>query len=389
MIYPKGEALYQNLSTEYTDLPQLLSTLKTKGFSGVVEIDLANEKGVFFVVSGDVINAASGIETDPPAMVGEEAVEKLLSFSTRPNGVLNVYQLSPVEVEFAASSLEKPELLFKDLSTDFVRMDQFIKKLQDEKLTGYIEMSARKNRRVGKLSLKSGATVGLQITSESGALSFYEPEAIPPLLEEFVKQGIAFNVYRSTGFAMPIKETNSVAAKANKETTEIKKHKLEPFEAFDVKEEEIFEVKLEEEPAPAKKPDIVEKQKVENGAGNGRNEFLMAIQRIFLKMEKFMDSFSEKGSFQRTFKRACVEKSEMYHFLDPFEGKFDYQGKKIRLDANVGTEEFIMAIAECFNLTLSYIKKDLPKKVVLPPGLKGDIESTFKNHQDIITISDL
>jgi len=28
-----------------------------------------------------------------------------------------------------------------------------------------------------------------------------------------------------------------------------------------VKEEEIFEVKLEEEPAPAKKPEIVEKQK--------------------------------------------------------------------------------------------------------------------------------
>ena len=140
---------------------------------------------------------------------------------------------------------------------------------------------------------------------------------------------------------------------------------------------------------PAKRPDVVEKQKVENGAGNGRNEFLTAIQRIFLKMEKFMDSFSEKGGFQRAFKKACVEKSESYHFLDPFEGQFDYQGKKIRLDANVGTEEFIMAIAECLDLTLSYIKKELPKNVFLPPGLKGDIESTFKNHQDIIKLSDL
>ena len=73
-----------------------------------------------------------------------------------------MYQLSPVELEFAVSSFEKPELLSKDLSTDFVRMDQFIKKLQDEKLTGYIEMSAKKNRRVGKLSLKSGATPGSQ-----------------------------------------------------------------------------------------------------------------------------------------------------------------------------------------------------------------------------------
>ena len=105
MIYPKGEAVYQNLSTEYTNLPQLLSTLKPKGFSGIVEIDMAGKKGAFFMVSGEVINAASGIETDPPAMVGEEAAEKLLALSTRPNGVLNVYQLPSIKVEFASNSL--------------------------------------------------------------------------------------------------------------------------------------------------------------------------------------------------------------------------------------------------------------------------------------------
>ena len=131
-------------------------------------------------------------------------------------------------------------------------MDQFVKKLQDEKLTGYIEMFARKNRRVGKLSLKAGETVGLQITSESGVPSFFEPEAIPPLLEEFVKQGATFSVYRSKGFSMPIKGTDKVVAEAKRETTEIKEHKLEPLRELNVKEEEIFEVKLEEKPASRK-----------------------------------------------------------------------------------------------------------------------------------------
>jgi hypothetical protein len=416
MIYPKGEVVYQNLSTEYTDLPQLLSTLKPKGFSGIVELDMAGKRGVFFVVSGDVINAASGIETDPPAIVGEEAVEKLLTLSTKPNGVLNVYQLPSVEVEFAASSLVKPEPLFKDLSTDFVRLDQFIKKLQSEKLTGYIEMSTRKNRRVGKLSLKAGETVGLQITSESGAPSFFERETIPPLLEEFVREGATFSVYRSKGFSIPVKGTGR-AAEANRKANGIKERKLEPLEGLDIKEDEIFEVKLEENPAPVKRPDFIdeqlatpapvkrpdfideqleekpafvkgpdfiEEQKVENNVGNGRNEFLTAIQRLFLKMEKFMDNFSEKGVFQKAFKRACVEKSESYHFLDPFGGQFEYQGKKIHLDEKVGTEEFVKAIAECLNLALSYIKKELPKNMGLPPGLKGDIESTFKKYQDII-----
>jgi hypothetical protein len=79
----------------------------------------------------------------------------------------------------------------------------------------------------------------------------------------------------------------------------------------------------------------------------------------------------------------------LYHFLDPFEGQFEYQGKKIRLDATIETEEFITAIAECLDLTLTYIKQELPKNVVLPPGLKGDLESTFKKHQDIIKLADL
>jgi len=252
-----------------------------------------------------------------------------------------------------------------------------------------MEIIAKKGRRVGTLSLKAGETVGLQIASESGAPSFFEREAIPPLLEEFVKQGATFSVYRSKGFSMPVKGTNKIAAEVSRDATEIKERKVEPLAQFNVKEEEVFQVKLEEKPAPARKPDVVEKQKVENGIGNGRNEFLTAIHRIFLKMEKFMDSFSEKGSFQRAFKKACVEKSELYHFLDPFEGQFEYQGKKLRLDAKIETEEFITAIAECLDLTLTYIKQELPKNVVLPPGLKGDLESTFKKHQDIIKLADL
>jgi hypothetical protein len=391
MIYPKGEIVYQNLSTEYTDLPQLLSTLKPKGFSGIVEIDMAGKKGAFFVVSGDVINAASGVETDPPAVIGEEAVEKLLTLATRPNGFLNVYQLPSIEVEFLASSLVRPELLFKDLSTDFVRLDKFIKKLQDEKLTGYIEIISRKSQRVGKLSLKVGDTIGLQITSESGVPTFFERDAIPPLLEEFAKQGATFSVYRNKDFSIPVKGARKAVSETRRDTSEGKMRRPEPLELeeLNVKEVDIFEVKLEEKPFPAKNPDVVEKQKVENDTGNGRNEFLMAIQRIFLKMEKFMDGFSEKGGFQRTFKKACVEKSESYHFLDPFEGQFDYQGKKIYLDTKVGTDEFIVAIAECLNLTLSYIKNELPKNTLLPPGLKADIESTFNKYQDIIKLSGL
>ncbi len=400
MMYPKGEAIYQNLSTEYTNLSQLLSALKPKEFSGIVELETAGTKGAFFIVSGEIVNAASGIENDPPAAVGEEAAERLLAFSNNPDGVINVYQLPSGEVESAANSLVKSELVFKDLSSDFVKLDQFVKKLQVEKFTGYLEMSNKKNRRTGTLSLRNGELISLKTVPESGVSSFFESEAVPPVLEEFAEEGTSFNVYRSKVFSMPVKESKRTV-ETGKKTVESRRSKPELFGKLDVKEEEIFEVQLEEKPVFWKKQDIIEEKieekpniskaldfveetKVENNAGNGRNEFLMAIQRLFLKMEKFMDSFSEKGIFQKTLKKACVEKSETYHFLDPFAGQFDYQGKKIYLDEQVGTEEFIKAIAECLSLSLSYIKKELPKNVGFPPGLKGDIESTFKKYQDII-----
>jgi hypothetical protein len=382
MIIPKGETVYQNLSTEYTDLPQLLLTLKPKGFSGIVEIDMAGNKGAFFVVSGDVVNAAAGIENDPPTIVGEEAIEKLLTLSTQPNGVLNVYQAPPIEVEFAASSLVKAEPLFKDLSTDFVKIDQFIKKLQNERLSGYIEIFSKTKRPAARLSFKTGEITGLQVISESGVPSFFERKATLPRLEEVVKPGVFFNVYRTENFSMPVKGINR-SAESDVRVAEIKKHKFEPLETRDIKPEEILETKTEAKPAPVKGTDFVEKQKNNDDSGNDRNEFLTAIQRIFSKMEKFTDSVSEKGSFQKAFKRACVEKSESYHFLDPFEGQFEYQGKKIRLDAGIGTEEFIAAIGTCLNHTLTLLKKDLPKNVILPAGLKGDIESAFKQYQNI------
>lgn len=399
MIYPKGETVYQNLSTEYTDLPQLLSSLKTKNFSGIIEIDVGGKIGILFVIAGEVINAAHGVESDTPRMVGEEAVEKLLSLSTRSNGLVNVYEVPPVEVEFAAQPLFKPEEIFKDLNTDFVRIDQFIKKLQDEKLTGYIEITTRKDRVTGNLSLKGGDIIGLQVASATGETSFYEREAIPSFLEQFTRQGASFNVYRTktfigpakTGPAVPGRKTSKfVSAPEVKETkppevdvVDFKENIFEPAEAFSRKED-IFETKPFEAKTVSKTPAFAEVEASDNSIPeNGRSDFLGAVQRIFLKIERFLDGAAEKGMFQRTFKKACIEKSDVYHFLDPFEGLFNYQDKKIRLDNAVATEEFVTAIADCLSLTISYIKKDLPKNVVLPAGLKADVESAFKKYPEV------
>jgi hypothetical protein len=142
MIYPQGKTIHQNLSAEYTDVPRLLSTLTGNSFSGVVEIEGGGTKGAFFIAKGRMIDAVVGVDADPPAMTGDTAVPELFALARQPQGLLNVYELTAAEVEVATGSL-RSELVFRDLSTDFIRMAQFVGKLGEEKHTGYIEISGR------------------------------------------------------------------------------------------------------------------------------------------------------------------------------------------------------------------------------------------------------
>jgi hypothetical protein len=132
MIFPKGKVRHQDLMTSYTDLPALLSTLKSEGFSGTIEIEFPGGKGVLFIDTGEVINAEAKVGVDSKRMIGPEAVQSLLTLSNQKDGVLNVYQLLPEQAAIVASNLNH-EILFKELSTDFTRFDRLIMKLREEK----------------------------------------------------------------------------------------------------------------------------------------------------------------------------------------------------------------------------------------------------------------
>src|SRR4030067_2438603 len=93
MIFAKGKARHQDLMTSYTDLTALLSTLKSEGFSGTIEIEFPENKGVLFIDTGDLINAEAKVGKDSKRMIGPEAVQCLLILSNQKDGILNIYQL--------------------------------------------------------------------------------------------------------------------------------------------------------------------------------------------------------------------------------------------------------------------------------------------------------
>ena len=415
MILPKGEVVHQGLSTVYTDTAELLSTLVSDGFAGIVEVVLPGNKGVFFISSGMTINAFIEGDGDQIVAAGQEAIQKLIALSKQQEGILNVMSLTPAEVEFAASPFGS-EIIHKGLSTNFVKLDRFIQKLKEERHNGFIEVITGDNKPMGTIFLKEGELVGFH-TASSGSNTLTEPEAIPAFLGEISRQGATFNVHQtafgvSQKAAPSPKEPSSMRdifptkEPAPQKETFVLSEPAPAKEAFVPKEPPIAketladkevdeiarEIFMDEPPPPAKaEHDIIreEKESLEKGwvavnkDRNGRNEIVVAAQKVLSKVEQFVDGSSQKGAFQRVFKNTLIEKSDLYPFLDPFAGQFNYNEGKITLDEEIDLDKFSMGIADCFSVALYKIKREFPKAMTLPVGLKADIESSLRYYQDL------
>jgi len=341
MIFPTGKVRHQNLMTSYTDLPALLSTLKSEGFSGTVEIEFSKDHGVLFVDAGEVINAEVKVNSNAKRMIGPEAIQHLLTLSGKKEGILNIYQLSPEQVALVASNLDH-EVLFKGLSTDFTRLDRLLLKLKEEKHDGFIEILTRESRPVGVLFLQEGEPAGMFTVSES-APSVFGRKSIPTFVENAIKEGAIFNVCRRRGKSA---QTDLAVAEGV------------------VLEAMVPEgVTLEER-------------------GRGLHELIPIFEEVLSKAEQFVDGVSRKGRFLGAFKKTLLDKSDRYPFLDPFSGEFEYREGTISFTGDVKEKEFFKGVGECLLATLSQMDEELPKKKMLSLKLRAEIESTLEPHRE-------
>jgi hypothetical protein len=343
MIFPRGEVLHKSLSTAFTDFPALLSTLKTGDFNGIVEIEFPDSKGIIFVDSGEIINAEAKIGPDSKRIIGREAVQTLMTLSNQKDGVINIYRLSPERVAIVAGSLQH-EILFKGLSTDFTRFDRLLLKLREDKHNGFIEVQTKENQAMGVLFLEGGEPVEMFTTPESGP-SVFGRKSIPTFVENAIKQGAIFDVYRSQG---------KILRKEVKEVKEL---------------QEVKEVKEKKVP----------------GRGEELKDLIPILQEILSQAEKLVDGTSrKKGFFNKIFKESLIEKSEEFPFLDPFAGEFEYREGTIQFTGEAGIKDFGKGIVESLVATLSRLEKELPKDKILPLKLKAGIESSLEQHSEVL-----
>ena len=340
MIFPRGEVLHKSLSTAFTDFSALLSTLKTGDFNGIIEIEFPDSKGIIFIDAGEVINAEAKVGPDSKRIIGKEAIQTLMTLSNQKDGVINIYRLSPERVAIVAGNLQH-EILFKGLSTDFTRLDRLLIKLREEKHNGFIEVRTKEDQAMGVLFLEGGEPIEMFTTPESGP-SVFGRKSIPIFVENAIKQGAIFDVYKSQGKIL------------KKEIEEVK---------------EIKEVKEKRVP----------------GRGEELKNLSPILQEILSQTEKLVDGTSrKKGFFIKIFKESLIEKSEEFPFLDPFAGEFEYREGAIQFTGEVGIKDFAKGIVECLVTTLSRLEKELPKDKILPLKLKAGIESSLEQHREVL-----
>jgi hypothetical protein len=315
MILPKGEVVHENLRTVFVDLNSFLQTLKEDNFTGYIQVSFWDYEGVLFLEAGEIVNAIE--EAQGRRRGGEEAVENIILMSKQQDGRINVYRLVPEMVTILASTSMK-EATYKDLSTEFTSLDKLMEKLSKEKHSGYIDIILNQNKGRGIIFFQEGEIVEAVISDEKSGGGMYGKDMLDKIIDDVQKTGATFNVYRA-GLESGSERTGIAQA-------------LELQGVIDIMQEVI-----------------------------GSIEFLL-------------DGLSSRpGSFRDNFKKAQVEKSEDYHFLDPFAAEFEYKNGEIKFSGRVSAEAFVRGLKDCLDLTIDMTTVEITK-----PELDRRIRSALK-----------
>ena len=197
MIFPKGNVLHSNLYTTYLEITHFVDNLSNDQFTGYLKIDFWEYQAYLFFDSGNIINAIEEMGSEVKTRkVGKEAFRSALHKCKEQDGELSVHQLSSERtVTLATITGGKP--LHEDLSTEYVKLDKLINKVQTEEEWGYIEVSINNNNGRGLIFFGDGIIQEAAVESMDGGI-LEGDEAVNALLEYSERMGATFSVYQTT-----------------------------------------------------------------------------------------------------------------------------------------------------------------------------------------------
>ncbi len=323
MILPKGEAVYEHLSTSFANFGELLLDLRSNAHTGYIEIGYWQYSAVLFMDSGTVVNAVE--ETaDGGKTTGRRAVMSILEKAKEKEGTVSVYALRPDMVSTLAGVV-KSKVVYENLTTEFTDLDRLIAKLRDEGHTGFIEVKTNDGKADGVILLQAGEPVESIFSTGGNAVS--GNGVLPRIVQAAAAAGATFNVHR-TANERALGESEEIMA------------------GFDL-------------------PDLVS-----------------VWEKLISGAEEIISEELGGNVFLDAFKDTLIDKADKYPFLDPFAGEFKYSRGRIKYTGSTATR-FSEAVGDCLTSTIAKLDGESPG-TDLTAAVRAQLQSMKKKYAKAI-----
>lgn len=329
IIIPREEPVVQNLNSYFLKVESMVEHYQGEiGTGGIYFKSPVSEAAIFF----DEANFLNSHYLDKKErLVGAAALAKIIATSSVNNFNVSVYHIKPERVYFWAN-LVAAEPLYGDLSSEFTDLEALIKKLEGEKLTGYIDVQLNQNAGGGLVFFFNGEVIGGSSAKGEGHLdrsSAYRDD----MISRSRQFGGMFNVSR-----IQLNNISTIQVPAQKSEPPAAKSPVTVMKTPTPKPE-----KPSPRPAAAPAPRTV----AQTPAGDSKR-ILEMLQMLLSLLERVVKSNRKlKVDFENLLNKKFVEKADKYEFLDPFAGEFRYANGQITFSGKAGLEELVNAIVEC------------------------------------------
>lgn len=283
MLFPKGQAVYENLNTSFTQFDAMLADLKSNHFTGYMRVTAWEYEGILLFDTGSVVNAID--ETKSGRRNGPAAAEAIAAKAREKDSAISVYRLSDDMAQVLAG-LFNGEPVYKDLTSDFTSLEKLVAKLKAEKHTGYIEVRMVKGADAATIFMRDGETVDCIFSKNGNGIS--GSQALSQILQTAATTTAIFNVYR-TDLAQAYNQGTNLA------------------DSF------------------------------------SRQEMLALWQEVLGAVE----AIDKPGNFSMAFRRACIAQADAFPFLDPFAAEFEYRAGQIRFEGQATLAELNQGLCWC------------------------------------------
>ena len=270
IIVPGSPAAIAGLNSYYLLLERLLEHYQGQLGGGALHLKAAAaECIVYFDETGPVGGAYQDAEGK---MTGNGVLDHLLGVAERHNFTVAVYPMDGSQVHFWAN-VPHAEVIYRDLSAEFTDLEGLIKKMQTERLTGYIEVVLEAHPAPGRLFFSLGRFQGAHYPWKGQALDASR-QGLVELIKAVRHSGGVFTVRRLSAGPPP--------------------------------------------PAPPPDP------------ASDAAAVTTALQELLIIADNTVRSSRRiKGDFSTLLKKKFVQKADRYEFLDPFAAEFEYRDGRV------------------------------------------------------------